>query len=294
MAQRDSFSGCHPGLNMLYFAAVLAVTILCAHPVTLAISFGTAGVYCVQLYGWGGFGRRCLWLVPMMAMAALINPLFSHEGATILTCLPSGNPLTLESILYGLAAAVILGAAVLWFGCMTAVLTTDKFVWLFGRLLPALSLLLSMTLRFVPRLVRQFGQVRQAQQCVGRDISRGSVLRRVGSAVAILSITLTWALENAIETADSMNSRGYGLPGRTAFSIYRFDKRDVLVLAWLLLCCGCVAAGWMSGGLTWAYYPVLQGNQAVLVQAAVLALFLTPVILNVREECVWKRLRSEI
>ena len=46
----------------------------------------------------------------MMAMAALINPAFNHEGATLLTYLPSGNPLTLESILYGLAAGARLGA----------------------------------------------------------------------------------------------------------------------------------------------------------------------------------------
>lgn len=42
----------------------------------------------------------------------------------------------------------------------------------------------------------------------------------------MLSILVTWALENAIETSDSMRSRGYGLHGRTAFSIYRLTRRD--------------------------------------------------------------------
>ena len=35
--------------------------------------------------------------------------------------------------------------------------------------------------------------------------------------ITILSIMVTWCLENAIETADSMKSRGCGLPGRSAF-----------------------------------------------------------------------------
>ncbi len=48
---------------------------------------------------------------------------------------------------------------------------------------------------------------------------------------------ITWSLENAIETADSMRSRGYGLPGRSAFSIYRMDSRDKLALMWLSFCC---------------------------------------------------------
>ncbi len=44
-----------------------------------------------------------------------MNLAFNHEGATILAYLPSGNPLTLESIAYGFAAAAMLAAVVLWF-----------------------------------------------------------------------------------------------------------------------------------------------------------------------------------
>ena len=84
-------------------------------------------------------------------------------------------------------------------------------MYLFGRVIPALSLVLSMTLRFVPLFRRQLEVVRQAQFCIGRDASCGSVWQRVRRAVTIFSIMVTWALENAIETADSMKSRGYGL-----------------------------------------------------------------------------------
>ena len=34
-------------------------------------------------------------------------------------------------------------------------MTSDKLVWLFGRITPHLSLLLAMTLRFVPRFAAQ-------------------------------------------------------------------------------------------------------------------------------------------
>ena len=37
-------------------------------------------------------------LLPMLLLAAVVNPAFNHEGATLLTYLPSGNPLTLESM----------------------------------------------------------------------------------------------------------------------------------------------------------------------------------------------------
>ena len=57
-----------------------------------------------------------------------------------------------------------LGTAVLWFMGWNAVMTSDKFVYLFGRILPSLSLTLSMGLRFVPRLLRRTREVAQAQK----------------------------------------------------------------------------------------------------------------------------------
>ena len=168
----------------------------------------------------------------------VINPAFNHEGATILTYLHTGNPLTLESIAYGIAAATMLAAMICWFSCYNEVMTSDKFVYLFGRIIPSLSLILSMSLRFVPRFKARIKEVSEAQRCIGRNVSNGGVIERARHGITILSIMVTWALENAIETADSMKSRGYGLQGRTAFSIYRLDKRDkkALVAVLVLVC----------------------------------------------------------
>ena len=285
-------------INFLYFALVLVFTMFFMHPVSLAISFLSGLAYLIYLNGAKGAQFTLRTLLPMMLVAAVVNPVFNHEGATILTYLPSGNPLTLESMVYGLAAAFMLASAITWFSCYSAVMTSDKFVYLFGRVIPALSLVLSMTLRFVPKFKAQFKVVSEAQSCVGRDTSNGSLLQRAKNGITIFSIMVTWSLENAIETADSMKSRGYGLPGRTAFSIYRFDDRDKAALLWLLFCGGYIAAGWAAGGLAWRYNPtirgVLTGAFPISFQAAYLALCLTPVILNGLEDRTWKRLRSAI
>ncbi len=63
------------------------------------------------------------------------------------------------------------------------------------------------------------------KKSMGRDVSEGSLFNRIRAGFNMLSILVTWALENAIETSDSMRSRGYGLKGRTAFSIYKFTKK---------------------------------------------------------------------
>ena len=289
---RDTFSDCHPAVNFAYFALVLAFSMTLMHPVCLLISLTGACCYLARLHGLRELGHSARWLVPMALLAALVNPAFVHQGVTILTYLPSGNPLTLESILYGLAAALLLASVVLWFRCFSAVMTSDKFIYLFGRAIPALSLVLSMTLRFVPRFKQQMDTVRQAQCCIGRDASSGSVWQRARKAVTIFSIMVTWALENAIETADSMKSRGYGLKGRTAFSIFRMEERDRYALLWLGFCGVYLTCGAMAGGLKWWYFPALTG---VLIQPMTtsfylvyLALCLTPVILDRREARAWR------
>ncbi|MCM1149310.1 MAG: energy-coupling factor transporter transmembrane protein EcfT [Butyricicoccus sp.] len=298
MANKDTFSGLHPAVNFLYFALVLAFTMFLTHPASLAISLAASLCYAIYLNGRRAVRFGLMYMLPMMLLAALVNPAFNHEGATLLTYLPSGNPLTLESIVYGVTAAIMLAAVITWFSCYTAVMTSDKFVYLFGRIIPALSLVLSMTLRFVPKFKAQLKTVSEAQRCVGRDVANGSLPRRMKTAVTILSVMVTWSLENAIETADSMKSRGYGLPGRTAFSIYRFDDRDRAVLCWLIFCGFYIACGWAAGGLYWRYYPTIKGAAltpfTLSFQLVYLALCLTPVILNRREDRVWKRLRSEI
>ena len=288
----DAFSRYHPLVNFLFFALVLAYSMVLMHPVCLVLSTLGGGWYVARLLGGKGLRRHLLWLLPMALLAAALNPAFVHQGVTILAYLPSGNPLTLESILYGLAAGCMLCAVLLWFVCYNRVLTSDKFVYLFGRVIPALSLVLSMTLRFVPRFKQQMDTVRQAQFCIGRDASSGSVWQRARKAVTIFSIMVTWALENAIETADSMKSRGYGLKGRTAFSIFRMEERDRYALLWLGFCGVYLTCGAMAGGLKWWYFPALTGVLAQPVTTSFylvyLALCLTPVILDRREARMWR------
>lgn len=295
MGNKDIFFGYHPLINFLYFGLVLAFTMFFMHPVSLAISLVSSLAYAIFLNGQKAVRVWLLCMLPMMLIAAILNPVFNHEGLTVLTYLPTGNPLTLESIVYGVAAAVMLVSVITWFSCYSAVMTSDKFIYLFGRIIPALSLVLSMTLRFVPKFKAQFHVVSEAQRCVGRDTSDGSMLRRLKHATTILSIMVTWSLENAIETADSMKSRGYGLPGRTAFSIYRFDDRDRTALGWFCFCGFYIISGWMAGAMEWRYYPTVKGTLTGIFplsfQFVYLALCLTPVILNKMEDRKWKHLR---
>lgn len=183
MNRNDAFSRCHPLVNFLYFALVLLGAMLLQHPVCQAISLiGAIACFCT-LGGEKPGGFRLWYALALFAVTAAVNPAFSHEGRTILRYLPSGNPLTLESILYGIGAGLTLCTALVWFSCYTRIMTSDKFVYLFGRIVPALSLVLSMTLRFVPRFSAQARRVSKAQAAVGNDMHTGSLLHRIKCAL---------------------------------------------------------------------------------------------------------------
>lgn len=250
----DTFSTYHPIINFSYFAVILTISMFFNHPVILGVSLISAIIYALVLQGWKKVLKfNFLFMLPMLIIVALINPLFNHAGVTILFYLENGNPITLESIIYGLVMSVMLIQVMIWFSCYNIIMTSDKFIYLFGRIIPALSLIFSMVLRFVPKFKAQLKVISNGQKCIGRDISNGNILMRARHGVTILSIMVTWALENAIETADSMKARGYGLRGRTAFSLYRFDKRDKGMLAIMLSLLLLFSVG-VSRGYTFVQY----------------------------------------
>ena len=294
----DAFFKLHPAVNFIFFAFVLALSMFIMNPICLALSLVCAFVNAVYLNGLRTIKLCLKFILPMVLLIVLINPVFNHQGVTILTYFPWDNPLTLESIVYGIASAALLSSVVLWFSVFNSVMTSDKIVYLFGKIIPSLSLVLSMSLRFVPKFSAQLKNVRNAQRCIGRDVSDGSAVSRIKNGIRIISIMLSWSMENAIETADSMKSRGFGLKGRTAYSIYKFDRRDLVVLIIVALLGVSVSVSAIMGVIDFTYYPSIKGSLTDVPSLIVFFLYgilmLIPTILNIGEGIKWMRLRSVI
>ncbi len=294
----NEFKNYHPIVNFTYFVLVIGFSCFFMHPVCLGISLFCAFTYSVMLKGKKQVKTNLIYMLPMLILTALINPAFNHEGVTILKYLPSGNPLTLESVIYGLCAAIMIVSVICHFSCYNEIMTSDKFIYLFGKIIPSLSLIFSMTLRFVPKFAAQLKVVTNAQRCMGRDVSSGSIIKRAKNGLNILSIMTTWSLENAIETADSMKARGYGTEGRTAFSIFTFDKRDKKALICILILGAYTLFGNLSGGMYFRYFPSMKAADVfpfgISVFLSYLLLCMFPVIIELWEVRRWKALRSKI
>ena len=294
----NEFKTYHPIVNFTYFVLVIGFSCFFMHPLCLCISLVCGFTYSVMLKGKKAIKTNLIYMLPMMFLTALINPLFNHEGATVIAYFSSGNLLTLESIIYGLCAATMIVSVICHFSCFNEVMTSDKFIYLFGKIIPALSLIISMTLRFVPKFLAQLKVVINAQKCMGRDLSSGNIIKRAKHGLNILSIMVTWSLENAIDTADSMKARGYGIKGRTAFSIYTFDKRDKKALVCILILGIYTFIGSLIGGMYFAFFPTIKTVDLSLFSASVfcsyLLLCMCPLIIELWEVRRWKALMSKI
>ena len=292
---KDAFSGFHPVVNFIFFLVALGLTMFIQQPVYLLISMISGCAYLLYLQGKKGFLRQVGYLVPILVMMAIMNPMFNHEGITVLWYLPNDNPVTLEAICFGLASAVMMGASIVWFNCCNTVFTSDKIIYLFGRVIPALSLMISMTLRFVPRFKNFLQSVLRTQQAMHKPENTKEKLQQ---ALAAFSATVSWAMEQSIVSADSMKSRGYGLFGRTAFSIYIFEKRDGVALMMLFLLCVGTVVPHLVGLMGWTYYPSMTGNLLGPVQGFAYLCYggmcNLPLIINLMEDRKWNALRSKI
>ena len=292
----NEFKYFHPLVGLLYFSLVISLSCLISHPVCVIVSLCCGAAYSVMLGGRKRLRFIFVFILPLMLAAAIINPAFSHGGVTILTYLPGGNPLTLESVLFGINAAGVLASVICHFYNMGENMTSDKLVYLFGRLSPALSLVLSMTLRFVPRLSGQINEIARAQQALCRGGSGAGLIARAKNGTRILSAMLTLSLERSIDTADSMRSRGYGLTRRTAYSDYIFDRRDAAALTAMILTGAYVICG--MGEISSRFFPSIAVNglspYGISVFFAYLMLCAMPVIIEIREAIKWRSLKQSI
>lgn len=297
MLNNSTFTTYHPIINFGFFCCVIGIGIFLLHPVFLAVGITAALIYALMLGGKGTLKFFLFFLVPMMLLIMIVNPLLNHRGETILFYI-GHNYVTMEAVVYGIVLGLMLASVLLWFSCYNKIMTSDKFVYLFGRIMPAISLIFSMVMRFVPNYKMQIKKISDAQKCIGRDISDGTVKEKARHGIKIISVMFTWALENAIDTADSMRSRGYGIKDRSTFSIYRFDRRDTAAGIFLLAMAAIVVAGAAAGKCAIEFYPTVEmaGTDpfGILVYIAYFLMCFFPVAVEVKEVLTWRLLQSRI
>jgi len=261
----------HPAVCFLYLLAVLGITAFSGSAAAALISLGGS----VLLAAVSGGVRPA---IPLTAgiLAALANFLFVHNGKTVLF-FAGDTAFTLEALVYGVYFGVMLAAVCVWSICSVRFVTSDKYIWLFGKIFPAAGLMLSCSIRFIPLLVRRTKEFIAVQTNVGCNPHSALSVR---SYLRAFSASVGYSAERAMDSAMSMKARGYGTVRRTSFSLYRFTGKTAAALSLTAILSGGCAALLITGAGKQYYYPALSeipaGTADILLYSAFAALCLMP------------------
>lgn len=291
-----AFSSMHPFVLMIYFLSVLITAMFINNPI-IQLSALLGGIaFCGMLTTAKQKLSDIAFYIPLFILISITNPLFSHNGETPLFFM-NGNAVTLEAIAYGVFIAVMVIGVMLWCKCYSLIMTSDRFLYLFGRVLPKPAIVMSTALRYIPMLKRQSEKVKKAQRAMGFYTSE-SYFDRLRFSLRVYSVLIGWSMENAVETAKAMNARGFKLKHHTSYSSYKFKTIDCLLLALNIVLIVLVFFGVGSGAVAFSYYPQITHIDtsvfSLAVYSAYLILVFIPFFIEIQERIKWNCYRSKI
>ncbi|MDF2961044.1 MAG: hypothetical protein K0S39_2779 [Paenibacillus sp.] len=286
------FRSLHPLPGFVYYTGVMLFSMLLLHPVFLAAAVVLLFIINLAYEESGKMLRTLVVFLLAGLIIFILNPLFSHRGAHILFYIWD-QPVTLEALLHGLTAALSPIAIIFTFLSYNRVVTSDKFLYLFGSLWPKGSLIVVMAMRFVPLLTRRLKQIALVQRTKGISLTQGPLKQRCQNGMKLLQILLTWSLEEGLQTADSMKARGYGTGPRSAYSPFRMQSKDRLTLVYLaVIGAYCLWERFTAGYGVLMIYPRLEPVQLNAGEWLLFGVFLlfigTPLLVDGKEWLRWR------
>ncbi len=224
----------HPASSLIYLLVIISYTMFSKEIFLLAFSLFTGVFTQIFIDPKKITARSIFWNLIFFALIILLNPLFNQTGETELLRIGKLR-VTEEALLAGLKIGLMTLAVIFWFNLFNQIITSEKFIYLFGNLAPSTTLLLSMGLKYLPLYRRQYERISEAQRAMGK-YGEG-YFRKVVNRVRTFIALLAWSLENALDTASSMKARGYGLKKRSHYALYRFRKSDfgLIIISLLFL-----------------------------------------------------------
>lgn len=285
------FASFHPLVLAVHYFLVIGITMFSMAPLFLCASCLTAWIYMLLLKGRVFLKQNLIMALSVLLLMTVINTLFTHNGETVLFYI-NRNRVTLEAFVYGICASVMLISVIVWFESFQILMSSDKLIYLFGKISPVFGMVISMIFRFIPLLKTRYEEISMGQKCMGRG-SEAGIIMRIRQLTREISILIAWSLEAAIESADSMAARGYGLRGRSSFHLFRITGRDIAALVFMAAAGGIVTAGAAGGYTTMHFYPRLvlepAGAWKIIVFAVFFILLFMPFIIEITGEYKWRK-----
>ncbi|PGS80935.1 ABC transporter permease [Bacillus thuringiensis] len=286
-----SFSSLHPFVNFFYYIGVMILCTVCLHPLFLI----GAIVLIIMLNVMQGNSEKIRKMLPstivFFFMVILFNSLLTHRGRTTLFWLGDSR-IKLEAIMFGIVMGLLLVAVMFTFASYNDIMSSHKFLYLFSRISPKVALLTMITVRFVPLFIRRLKKITLVQKTKGVQVDSGSIIERVKNGMQLLQVLLICSLEDALQTADSMQARGFGVTKRTTYIRYRMERRDWYTLSYLIILFIAAIVCSNYGGGKLIIYPKVESILFLQYDGMMFVLFTLfislPIMMEGREWIWWR------
>lgn len=288
----------HPLIVFFYFCSVLTIVMFSVNPIVRIITL-IIGLYTQwRLESIEQVKRDLKWLVILLLFSTLGNFLFIHTGRTILfewtITANKSYRFTLEALFYGFSFGMMMFSIFIWFRLFSYSFNSEKILYLFGKRMPRISLILSMILRFIPLYQAEVTNIKLAQKGLGISSENEANKKMEKEYQTFLSL-FGWSLERAIITSDSMNARGYGLKNRTQYQSYAFQRRDFLLTLYIVFLLVSFYYCSLQDAFSFYYYPRLRLNSvegtSVIGYVLLGCLLSLPLLIEVKERVRWTYLQ---
>lgn len=254
---KHPFKRMHPLVLFTYYASALSLLIIMLHPIFL--SFALVIILAINFLEdrFKGLSRWIFFMMSTGILIVILNPIFNERGRHVLFEIFQ-HRITLEAVVYGMINAMLIIGVMALFVSYNEVMSPNKLLYLFSKFLPQFAVLLMLTLRFIPLMRRRLAEISAIQMSKGISVSHGSWVDKVKTGILYVQVLLVHSLEEAIQTADSMNARGYGQGKRSTYEYFTFKKRDLFALLYLLLTFFLVLLGRLKGYGYFMIYPIMD------------------------------------
>ncbi|MEH7094278.1 energy-coupling factor transporter transmembrane component T [Neobacillus vireti] len=265
---RLRFDRFHPLVTFLFYAGAVSLLIVMLHPVFLVTSIAVVFLINILHDRLNGLRRWSFFLLTTFVLMVMMNPLFNERGRHLLVEI-NQHRVTVEAVVYGGMNALSIIGIIAIFVSYNVIMTPNKLLFLFAKILPQFAVLLMLTLRFIPLMRRRLEEITVVQRSKGLSVAHGSWRARAKIGMLYVQTLLTFSLEEAIQTADSMKARGYGRGPRTTYEYFKMNQADRMAIIYLLGLLSFTLVERVSGYGFLTIYPLMETWHLSLMDTAV-------------------------
>ena len=223
----------HPAIFIVYFLILIIFAFLFNNPYYV-ITYGILILTLIALQGSiSEIKSTTKVFLPVILFITLLNTIFTHVGDTHIYIFGSYY-VTFEALVYGVIMAVTFFLVTLTFIAYNTYVSYQDMLYVFSKKYPNLSMIIIMSLRFVPLIQKRSNELLELSKLKNRNEDL-KFTEKTSELIQNLGLVVSWSLEEAMQSASSMKSRGYNITKRTSYLRYDFNKIDILLTVLILV-----------------------------------------------------------